>query len=76
MKHLVNGGIMGLNALTMGAFLSAPPTVPLIAAGYLGANTLLSFITGYTTTAAVGGADMREWLLSYRFPWDWPLVRG
>lgn len=60
MKHLVNGGIMGLNALTMGAFLSAAPTVPLVAAGYLGANTLLSFISGYTTTAAVGGADMRE----------------
>ena len=59
-KHLVNGGLMGLNALTMGAFLSAPPTVPLIAAGYLGANAVLSFISGYTTTAAVGGADMRE----------------
>jgi len=51
---------MGLNALTMGAFLSVPPTVPLVAAGYLGANALLSFISGYTTTAAVGGADMRE----------------
>ena len=61
MKHLVNSGIMGLNALTMGAFLSAPPAVPLITAGYLGANTLLSFISGYMTTAAVGGADMREW---------------
>ena len=61
MKHLVNGGLMGLNALTMGAFLSVPPTVPLVAAGYLGANAVLSFISGYTTTAAVGGADMREW---------------
>ena len=61
-KHLVNSGLMGLNALTMGAFLSAPPTVPLVAAGYLGASTLLSFISGYTTTAAVGGADMRAYL--------------
>ena len=59
-KHLVNSGLMGLNAMTMGAFLSAPPTIPLVAAGYLGANAVLSFISGYTTTAAVGGADMRE----------------
>lgn len=57
-KHLVNSTIMGINALTMGSFLTAAPTVPLVAAGYLGANALLSFITGYTTTAAVGGADM------------------
>jgi NAD(P) transhydrogenase len=62
-KHLVNGSIMGMNALTMGAFLTAAPTVPLVAAGYLGANALMSFITGYTTTAAVGGADMRTWCI-------------
>lgn len=58
-KHLVNGGIMGLNALTFGAFVTAAPTVPLVAAAYLGASTVMSFITGFTTTAAVGGADMR-----------------
>jgi len=67
-KHLVNSGLMGLNALTMGAFLSAPPTVPLVAAGFLGANALLSFISGYTTTAAVGGADMREWSPTVSIP--------
>jgi hypothetical protein len=26
----------------------------------LGASTLLSFLKGYTTTAAIGGADMRR----------------
>ena len=43
----------------MGGFLAAAPAVPAVAAGYLGLNTLLSFIKGYTLTAAVGGADMR-----------------
>jgi len=33
-------------------------STPLVAASYLGASTLLSFIKGYTTTAAIGGADM------------------
>jgi NAD(P) transhydrogenase len=42
----------------LGAFLTAAPTVPLVAAGYLGANAVMSFISGFTTTAAVGGADM------------------
>jgi len=49
---------MGLNALTFGAFVSAAPTVPIVAAAYLGASTVMSFISGFTTTAAVGGADM------------------
>lgn len=44
----------------MAGFLSMAPATPLIAAGYLGTNALLSFIKGYTTTAAVGGADMRQ----------------
>ena len=48
----------------MGGFLSAAPAVPAVAAGYLGLNTLLSFIKGYTLTAAVGGVDMRTfWVL-------------
>jgi NAD(P) transhydrogenase len=32
----------------------------LIAATCLGANTVLSFLKGFTTTSAIGGADMRE----------------
>lgn len=35
------------------------PAAPLVAAGYLGVSTLLSFMQGFTTTAAIGGADMR-----------------
>ena len=42
----------------MGAFVTMAPANPAIAATCLGANTLLSFIKGYTTTAAIGGADM------------------
>jgi NAD(P) transhydrogenase len=34
------------------------PGAPGIAAAALGANTILSFLKGYTTTAAIGGADM------------------
>ncbi|KAJ7219361.1 NAD(P) transhydrogenase [Mycena pura] len=57
-KHLVNSTLLGLNGLTMAAFLSAAPSTPLIAAAFLSTSTLLSFIKGYTTTAAIGGADM------------------
>ena len=63
-RHIINSTLLGANVLTMGAFLSAAPTVPLVAAAYLGANTVLSFIKGFTTTAAIGGADMREWSCS------------
>jgi len=39
-------------------FLMTGPTAPLVAVGCLTANAVLSFIKGYTLTAAVGGADM------------------
>lgn len=61
-RHLINASLLGANALTMAAFLKAGPMVPLVAAGYLGASTVLSFLKGYTTTAAIGGADMRLFL--------------
>ncbi|KAF9227694.1 PNTB-domain-containing protein [Gyrodon lividus] len=57
-RHFINSGLLTANALTMAAFVTAAPTVPLVAAGYLGASTVLSFIKGFTTTAAIGGADM------------------
>ncbi|KAG1754655.1 PNTB-domain-containing protein [Suillus lakei] len=57
-KHIINSSLLGANVLTMAAFVTAAPTVPLVAAGYLGASTVLSFIKGFTTTAAIGGADM------------------
>ncbi|KAL1979679.1 hypothetical protein VTN96DRAFT_5378 [Rasamsonia emersonii] len=57
-RHLVNSSLLGTNVATMGAFVSMAPGAPAIAATCLGANTLLSFVKGYTTTAAIGGADM------------------
>lgn len=57
-RHFINGGLLAANAATMGAFLTMAPGAPLIAAGALTANTVMSFVKGYTTTAAIGGADM------------------
>lgn len=57
-RHLVNSTLLGSNIATMGAFVTMAPANPAIAATCLGANTLLSFMKGYTTTAAIGGADM------------------
>lgn len=57
-RHIINSGLLGANVLTMAAFLKAGPAAPLLAAGYLGASAILSFIKGFTTTAAIGGADM------------------
>jgi NAD(P) transhydrogenase len=59
-RHLINSGLLAGNAATMGAFLTMGPSSAVIAVGALAANTVLSFIKGYTTTAAIGGADMRE----------------
>ena len=42
----------------MGTFLAMAPTAPMIGAACLGANALLSFAKGWTTSAAIGGADM------------------
>jgi NAD(P) transhydrogenase len=51
--------MLGTNLAMMGAFVTMAPGAPLIAAGALAGNTILSFLKGYTTTAAIGGADMR-----------------
>ncbi len=59
-RHLLNVGLLGSNIATMGAFITMAPGSPMIAAGALAANTVLSFAKGYTTTAAIGGADMRK----------------
>jgi NAD(P) transhydrogenase len=66
-KHLVNGSLLGANLFTMGAFLTNVPATMGVAAAYLGINTVLSCIKGYTLTAAVGGADMRSSLLLFSF---------
>ncbi|TFK42509.1 NAD(P) transhydrogenase beta subunit-domain-containing protein [Crucibulum laeve] len=57
-KHIINSTLLGANALTMAGFLSMSPATPMVAASFLGASTVLSFIKGFTTTAAIGGADM------------------
>ncbi|KAM5535172.1 hypothetical protein V8D89_011108 [Ganoderma adspersum] len=57
-KHFVNSTLLATNIASMGAFVMMAPHAPLVAAGFLGANTILSFIKGFTTTAAIGGADM------------------
>ena len=59
-RHIVNSGMLAANIGTMGAFVAMAPGSPAIAAGALAANTVLSFAKGFTTTAAIGGADMRE----------------
>ncbi|TPX09544.1 uncharacterized protein E0L32_009287 [Thyridium curvatum] len=57
-RHLINSGMLATNMATMGAFITMAPGSPMIAAGALAANTVLSFAQGFTTTAAIGGADM------------------
>ena len=58
-RHFLNSSLLGLNVATMGTFLAMAPGSPIIAAACLGGNAILSFLKGYTTTAAIGGADMR-----------------
>ena len=57
-RHLLNTSLLGANIATMGTFLAMAPGSPIIAAACLTGNAILSFIKGYTTTAAIGGADM------------------
>jgi len=57
-RHAVNSGMLATNFATMGVFLAMAPGAPVIAATALSANVVLSFLKGYTTTAAIGGADM------------------
>ncbi|KAJ6070390.1 hypothetical protein N7467_011709 [Penicillium canescens] len=57
-RHVINSTLLGTNMATMGAFITMAPGSPAIAATCLGASTILSFLKGYTTTAAIGGADM------------------
>ena len=57
-RHFINGGLLTANVATMGAFLTLAPASPVIAAGCLAGNAALSFLKGWTTSAAIGGADM------------------
>jgi NAD(P) transhydrogenase len=62
-RHLINSSLLGANVATMGAFVTMAPGAPVVAAICLGTNTVLSFLKGYTTTSAIGGADMRKFLV-------------
>lgn len=73
-RHLINSTLLGSNIATMGAFVTMGPASPVIAATCLGANTALSFLKGYTTTAAIGGADMRTSSYSVEVSCPW-LIR-
>lgn len=66
-RHLINSSLLAANAGTMGAFVTMAPGAPVVAAMALSASTVLSFVKGYTTTAAIGGADMRESISSASF---------
>ncbi|OJD22433.1 NAD(P)(+) transhydrogenase (AB-specific), alpha subunit [Blastomyces percursus] len=57
-RHVINASLLGGNAALMGAFVTMAPGAPMTAVLCLGASTILSFLKGYTTTAAIGGADM------------------
>lgn len=57
-RHVINASILGTNLAGMGAFVTMGAGVPAIAAGCLLGNTFLSFLQGWTTSAAIGGADM------------------
>ncbi|CAA9956904.1 NAD transhydrogenase mitochondrial [Pyrenophora teres f. maculata] len=57
-RHLINSTLLGANVATMATFLAYAPGAPMIGAACLLGNAALSFVKGYTTTAAIGGADM------------------
>ncbi|EIW73382.1 hypothetical protein TREMEDRAFT_70959 [Tremella mesenterica DSM 1558] len=57
-RHLINSSLLAANAISMGTFLTMAPTAPAIGAACLAANAGLSFLKGWTTSAAIGGADM------------------
>jgi NAD(P) transhydrogenase len=57
-RHFLNTSLLGANVATMTTFLALAPGAPAVAALCLAGNAILSFLKGYTTTAAIGGADM------------------
>lgn len=63
-RHFLNSGMLAANMAIMVPFITMGPGSPMIAAGALAANTVLSFIKGFTTTSAIGGADMRMFAVS------------
>ncbi|KAF3915289.1 hypothetical protein AA313_de0201656 [Arthrobotrys entomopaga] len=57
-RHAINTSLLSANVATGALFATSAVGNPAIAATCLTVNAVLSFIKGYTTTAAIGGADM------------------
>lgn len=57
-RHAINLGLVGTNALTMAGFMTMAPAAPAVGAALLAGNAVLSCLQGWTTSAAIGGADM------------------
>lgn len=57
-RHYINGGLLAANIGCMAGFITMAPTAPVVGASLLAANAALSFAKGWTTSAAIGGADM------------------
>lgn len=57
-RHLINSTLLTANIACFGTFLAMAPTAPAIGAMCLAGNAALSFAKGWTTSAAIGGADM------------------
>ncbi|KAH7104851.1 NAD(P) transhydrogenase, alpha chain [Auriculariales sp. MPI-PUGE-AT-0066] len=57
-RHAINGGMLAANIAAGTAFVALAPTAPVTGALLLTGGTILSFLKGFTTTAAIGGADM------------------
>ena len=57
-RHLINGTLLTANLASMAAFVTLAPAAPMVGAALLAGNTALSFAKGWTTSAAIGGADM------------------
>lgn len=57
-RHIINSSLLAGNLVSGGFFLALAPTAPAIGAALLTANAALSMIQGWTTSAAIGGADM------------------
>lgn len=57
-RHAFHSALVGTNIAALGGFLHFLPVAPQVALGCLAGNAFLSFVTGWTTTNAIGGADM------------------
>lgn len=60
-RHLINGGLLAGNAIAMGAFFMDPTLMGGL--GWLGATAAMSTAMGVTLTAAIGGKNLKTFIL-------------